>query len=105
MTPISEPTVANLVLTLEEITATLRQQDVKLASTSTNVFPLIATRSKIDVCSRLSGWSRTASNPALAATLGFHPRSIGTLRMPLHEGLSGMVAEQLIPVAGSPRAR
>src|SRR5262249_51721987 len=35
----------------------------------------------------------------LAATLGLHPKCIGTLRMPLSEGLAGLVAEQVLPVA------
>jgi len=39
------------------------------------------------------------SNLVLAATLGLHPRSIGTLRMPLNEGLTGLVAERVVPVA------
>ena len=33
------------------------------------------------------------SNLVLAATLGLHPLCIGTLRMPLNEGLAGLVAE------------
>ncbi|MGA7315209.1 MAG: alpha-glucan family phosphorylase, partial [Silvibacterium sp.] len=32
-------------------------------------------------------------------TLGLHPRCIGTLRMPINEGLAGLVAEQVLPVA------
>ncbi|MDE3147996.1 MAG: alpha-glucan family phosphorylase, partial [Acidobacteriota bacterium] len=38
------------------------------------------------------------SNLVLAATLGLHPRCIGRLRMPLNEGLVGLVAEQVLPV-------
>ena len=97
MTPISEPTVANLVLTLEEITS-LAEQEGKPADTLMNVVALIATRFRTDVCSAYL-LEPDRSNLVLAATLGLHPRSIGTLRMPLHEGLSGLVAEQLIPIA------
>ena len=97
MTPISEPTDANLVLTLEEIT-NLAEQEGKPADTLMNVVALIATRFRTDVCSAYL-LEPDRSNLVLAATLGLHPRSIGTLRMPLSEGLSGLVAEQLIPVA------
>src|ERR1700691_1488472 len=97
MTPISESTDANLVLTLEEIT-NLAEQEGKPADTLMNVVALIATRFRTDVCSAYL-LEPDRSNLVLAATLGLHPRSIGTLRMPLHEGLSGLVAEQLIPIA------
>ena len=97
MTPISEPTDANLVLTLEEIT-NLAEQEGKPADTLMNVVALIATRFRTDVCSAYL-LEPDRSNLVLAATLGLHSRSIGTLRMPLSEGLSGLVAEQLIPVA------
>src|ERR1700691_4447489 len=97
MTPISESTDANLVLTLEEIT-NLAEQESKPADTLMNIVALIAARFRTDVCSAyLLGPDR--SNLVLAATLGLHPRSIGALRMPLNEGLSGLVAEQLLPVA------
>ena len=39
------------------------------------------------------------SNLVLAATLGLHPRCIGKLRIPLNEGLTGLVAETVRPVA------
>jgi len=97
MTPISESTDANLVLTLEEIT-NLAEQEGKPADTLMNVVALIAKRFRTDVCSAYL-LEPDRSNLVLAATLGLHPRSIGTLRMPLHEGLSGLVAEQLVPVA------
>ena len=97
MIPISGPTDANLVLTLEEIT-NLAEQEGKPADTLMNVVALIATRFQTDVCSAYL-LEPDRSNLVLAATLGLHPRSIGTLRMPLSEGLSGLVAEQLIPVA------
>src|SRR5580692_10079313 len=97
MTPISESTDANLVLTLEEIT-NLAEQEGKPADTLMNVVALIATRFRTDVCSAYL-LPPDRSNLVLAATLGLHPRSIGTLRMPLNEGLSGLVAEQLIPIA------
>jgi signal transduction protein with GAF and PtsI domain len=88
MTPIGESTDANLVLTLEEIT-NLAEQEGKPADTLMNVVALIATRFRTDVCSAYL-LEPDRSNLVLAATLGLHPRSIGTLRMPLSEGLSGL---------------
>ncbi len=88
---------ANLVLTLEEI-ANLAEQSGKPAETLMNVVALIAARFRTDVCSAYL-LEPDRSNLVLAATLGLHPRSIGVLRMPLSEGLSGLVAEQVLPVA------
>jgi starch phosphorylase len=39
------------------------------------------------------------ANLVLAATVGLRPQCIGTLRLSLHEGLVGLVAEQVLPVA------
>src|ERR1700677_4333462 len=92
-----EATDASLVLTLEEIT-NLTQEEGKPADTLLNVVALIAARFRTDVCSAYL-LEPDRSNLVLAATLGLHPRRIGTLRMPLNEGLSGLVAEQVRPVA------
>jgi len=97
MTPTHESTEANLVLTLEEITH-LAEQEGKPADTLLNVVALIAARFRTDVCSAYL-LEPDRSNLVLAATLGLNARSIGTLRMPLSEGLTGLVAEQLLPVA------
>jgi starch phosphorylase len=97
MTEISEATHASLVLTIEEIT-NLTQEGGKAADSLMNVVALIATRFKTDVCSAYL-LEPDRSNLVLAATLGLHPRSIGKLRMPLSEGLAGLVAEQVLPVA------
>jgi starch phosphorylase len=96
MNPIPAPTDANLVLTLEEI-ASLAEEVGKPADTLMNIVALIASRFQTDVCSAYL-LEPDRSNLVLAASLGLHPRCIGTLRMPLHEGLSGLVAEQLRPV-------
>jgi glycogen phosphorylase len=87
----------NHVLTLEEIT-NLTEQGGKPADTLMNVVALIATRFRTDVCSAYL-LEPDRSNLVLAATLGLHPKCIGTLRMPLSEGLAGMVAEKVLPVA------
>jgi starch phosphorylase len=63
-----------------------------------NVVALIATRFKTDVCSAYL-LEPDRSNLVLAATLGLHPRCIGTLRLRLNEGLAGLVAEQVKAVA------
>src|SRR5271165_4894894 len=97
MTQSYKETDASLVLTLEEL-ASLAEEEGKPADTLMNVVALIATRFRTDVCSAYL-LEPDRSNLVLAATLGLHPKSIGTLRMPLNEGLSGLVAEQLLPVA------
>jgi glycogen phosphorylase len=97
MNPLQGPADADLVLTLEDITS-LTDDENKPADTLMNIVALIAARFRTDVCSAYL-LEPDRSNLVLAATLGLHPRCIGTLRMPLHEGLSGLVAEQLLPVA------
>jgi len=90
-------TGSNHVLTLEEIT-NLTEEGGKPADTLMNVVALIATRFRTDVCSAYL-LEPDRSNLVLAATLGLHPKCIGTLRMPLNEGLAGLVAETVLPVA------
>jgi starch phosphorylase len=92
-----EETDARHVLTMEEIT-NLTEEGGKAADTLMNVVALIATRFRTDVCSAYL-LEPDRSNLVLAATLGLHPRCIGSLRMPLNEGLTGLVAEQVMPVA------
>src|SRR5271165_1789905 len=82
---------------MEEIT-NLTEEGGKPADTLMNVVALIATRFNTDACSAYL-LEPDRSNLVLAATVGLHPRCIGTLRMPLHEGLAGLVAEQVKPVA------
>jgi glycogen phosphorylase len=92
-----EETDASHVLTMEEIT-NLTEESGKPADTLMNVVALIATRFRTDVCSAYL-LEPDRSNLVLAATLGLHPRCIGALRMPINEGLTGLVAEQVLPVA------
>src|SRR6185295_1927833 len=66
--------------------------------TLTNLVALIARRFKTDVCSAYL-LEPDRANLVLAATVGLNPQSIGTLRMGLNEGLTGMVAEHVRPVA------
>jgi starch phosphorylase len=97
MSQMFETTDASLVLTLEEI-SNLAAEGGKPADTLTNVVGLIAGRFQSDVCSAYL-LEPDRSNVVLAASVGLHPSCIGTLRMPLHEGLTGLVAEQVKPVA------
>ena len=97
MTPFYEELDASYVLTLDEIT-NLTEEGGKPADTLMNVVALIATRFKTDVCSAYL-LEPDRSNLVLAATLGLHPRCIGTLRLRLNEGLAGLVAEQVRAVA------
>jgi starch phosphorylase len=97
MTQTSETTDASLVLTLEEI-SNLAAEGGKPADTLTNVVALIAKRFKTDVCSAYL-LEPDRSNLVLAATLGLQSSCIGALRMPLNEGLTGLVAELVVPVA------
>src|SRR5664279_4283297 len=88
---------SSYVLTLEEI-ANLAAQAGKPAETLMNVVALIAKRFETDVCSAYL-LEPDRANLVLAATLGLRRECIGTLRMGLHEGLAGLVAEQVRPVA------
>ena len=88
---------ARYVLTLEEIGA-LAQEGGKPAETLMNVVALIARRFETDVCSAYL-LEPDRANLVLAATLGLRHECIGTLRLALHEGLVGLVAEQVRPVA------
>src|SRR5450755_3264986 len=63
-----------------------------------NVVALIARRFQTDVCSAYL-LEPDRANLVLAATLGLRPQCIGTLRMGIHEGLAGLVAERVGPVA------
>src|SRR5271165_6455050 len=88
---------ATHVLTLEEI-ANLAHEGGRPAETLMNVVALIAKRFQTDVCSAYL-LEPDRANLVLAATLGLRPQCIGTLRMALSEGLAGLVAEQVRPVA------
>ena len=88
---------ASRVLTIDEI-STLAHNGGKPAETLMNVCALIARRFRVDVCC-VYLLEPDRINLVLAASLGLRPQCIGTLRMATHEGLVGLVAEQLLPVA------
>ncbi len=85
------------VLTLEEI-ANLAAEGGKPAETLMNVVAMIAKRFDTEVCSAYL-LEPDRANLVLAATVGLRPQCVGTLRMGLQEGLAGLVAEQVRPVA------
>src|ERR1700686_2630581 len=88
---------SSYVLTLEKI-GNLAAEGGKAAETLMNMVALIGKRFKTEVCSAyLLEPDRT--NLILAATVGLRPQCVGTLRMALNEGLAGLVAEQVQPVA------
>src|SRR6201997_3191552 len=87
----------NHVLTFEEI-ANLAAEGGQSAETLMNVVALIAKRFKTDVCS-VYLLEPDRANLVLAATVGLRRECIGTLRMAIQEGLAGLVAEQVQPVA------
>src|SRR5882762_10729769 len=86
----------NYVLTREEI-SNLVHESGKPAETLMNVVALIARRFHTDVCSAYL-LEPDRANLVLAATLGLRRQCIGTLRLALHEGLAGLVAEQVRPI-------
>src|SRR5215468_2247812 len=88
---------AGYVLTLEEI-GNLTREVGRPAETLMNVVALIASHFHTDVCSAYL-LEPDRATLVLAATLGLRPQCIGTLRMSLHEGLAGLVAEDVRPVA------
>jgi starch phosphorylase len=88
---------ATQVLTIEEI-AKLASEGGKPAETLNNLVALIGRRFRTDVCSAYL-LEPDRANLVLAATLGLRRQCIGTLRMGLNEGLAGLVAELVRPVA------
>src|SRR2546427_11257011 len=88
---------ASYVLTLEDI-GNLTRESGKPVETLMNIAALIADRFQTDVCSAYL-LEPDRATLVLAATVGLRPQCIGTLRMALHEGLTGLVAEQVRPVA------
>src|SRR6476469_8921032 len=88
---------ATYVLTIDEI-RNLTSEAGKPAETLMNVVAMIASRFQTDVCSAYL-LEPDRATLVLAATLGLRPQATGTLRMGLNEGLAGLVAEEVRPVA------
>jgi glycogen phosphorylase len=93
----SAPLAQVQVFTSEEI-GRLMEDSSTPAETLTRVVALIARQFRTDVCS-IYLLEPDRANLILAATIGLRPECVGTLRLALNEGLAGMVAEQVHPVA------
>jgi starch phosphorylase len=85
------------VLSMEEI-GNLAADGGRPAETLMNVVALIAKRFRTHVCSAYL-LEPDRANLVLAATVGLRKECIGSLRMEVHEGLTGLVAELVRPVA------
>src|SRR5579883_2366376 len=88
---------ADQVLTYDEIES-LTAESGKPAETLINVVALVARKFQTEVCSAYL-LEPDRANLVLAATIGLRPQCIGKLRMGVNEGLAGLVAEQVRPVA------
>src|SRR5579871_4247103 len=87
------------VLSIEEL-SNLAAEAGQSAETLMNVVALIAKRFRTDVCSAYL-LEPDRANLVLAATVGLRRECVGNLRMAVHEGLTGLVAEQVQPVSVS----
>ena len=65
---------------------------------------VVQQRLRSDVCS-VYLLEQDRSHLVLAATVGLRGESVGRIRMALHEGLAGMIAEQMRPIALEDAAR
>src|SRR5207249_1494569 len=83
-------------LALEEISRLVSRKGDP-AETLANIVRLIQDHFRSDVCS-VYLIQPDRSNLVLAATVGLRPESVGRVHMSLHEGLTGLVAEQLRPI-------
>jgi phosphotransferase system enzyme I (PtsP) len=95
----STPTTSyesSLLLTLGEITQ-LVVHSRDSTETLNNIVRLIQGRFHTAVCS-VYVLDPDRSDLVLGATIGLAPSSVGRVRMPLSEGLTGLVGEQLGPV-------
>ncbi len=88
---------ADQVLTYDEIES-LTAESGKPAETLINVVALVARKFQTEVCSAYL-LEPDRANLVLAATIGLRQSCVGHLRMALNEGLAGLVAEQVRPVA------
>ena len=91
------PDTSTHLLTLEDLAPLARQID-RPAETLLEVCGIISRKYRTDVCSMYL-LEPDRANLVLAATVGLRQSCIGTLHMALHEGLTGLVAEQVRPVA------
>src|SRR5580704_14954701 len=87
---------SSLLLTLGEITR-LVVHSRDSAETLSNIVRLIQGRFQTAVCS-VYVLDPERGDLVLGATVGLQASAVGRVRMPLHEGLTGLVGEKLAPV-------
>jgi phosphotransferase system enzyme I (PtsP) len=87
----------SLLLTLEEISQLVAHSHHS-SETLTNIVRLIQGRFHTAVCS-VYFYVPDTEELILGATVGLKPEATGRVRMRLDEGLTGLVAEQMAPVA------
>lgn len=87
----------SLRLTLEEVAPT-DGTDVSNAQKLGNIAVLIGNKFETDVCS-IYLLEPDDMHLVLAATVGLNQNSIGQVRMSIHEGLVGLVAQKCCPIA------
>ncbi len=87
----------SLLLTLEEISQLVAHSHHS-SETLTNIVRLIQGRFHTAVCS-VYFHVPESGELVLGATVGLKPEAIGQVRMRLEEGLTGLVAQQVAPVA------
>ncbi len=85
-----------LLGTLERISRLVISHTGDAGETLANIAHLIQQRFRSDVCS-VYLLQPDRIHLVLAATIGLDPSSVGKIRMPLSEGLVGLVGEQLCP--------
>ena len=98
MNETGETPAVNYVLTLDEL-STLTREGGKPAETLMNVVALDRQAVSKPTSAPPTCWNRIAPTWCWPPRSGLRRECIGTLRMALHEGLAGMVAEQVRPVA------
>ncbi len=87
---------SSLLGTLEEISRLVISHNGDAGETLANIARLMQRRFQSDVCS-IYLLEADRLHLKLSATVGLHPSSVGRIRMPLTEGLVGLVGEQLRP--------
>jgi glycogen phosphorylase len=95
----TQDSTSPLLWTLEDISQ-LVSHSGNPTETLTNIVNLIQQRFATDVCS-VYLLEQDRANLVLAATVGLRPDSVGRVRMPVTEGLVGLVAEQAKPLVVS----
>lgn len=86
-----------LLLTLREVSEIVSHSH-DLHETLNNIVNLIQKRFATDVCTVYSV-ERGSGDLVLSATVGLRRESVNQVRMPIHEGLTGLVAELKAPVS------